>query len=195
MTVCIVIGLPAPLLPIHLLWINLVTDGLPALCLATDPIDPDVMRRPPRSRVQRLADPAFLQNMFLTGTLTGLVAFAVYFYALRYETPEVARTRAFAALVFAELLRSFGARSDTKPLWRINLFSNMNLLLVVAVSFTLQVWSHHNATLAKFLKTSLVSVTDCFILLGLAAIPLVVLEVRKVLHFRNNSTTPIPVRG
>ena len=48
MTVCVVVGLPAPLLPIHLLWINLVTDGLPALCLATDPIDPDVMKRRPR---------------------------------------------------------------------------------------------------------------------------------------------------
>ncbi len=48
MTICVVIGLPAPLLPIHLLWINLVTDGLPALCLATDPIDPDVMKRHPR---------------------------------------------------------------------------------------------------------------------------------------------------
>ena len=48
MTVCVIIGLPAPLLPIHLLWINLVTDGLPALCLATEPIDPDVMKRRPR---------------------------------------------------------------------------------------------------------------------------------------------------
>ena len=50
MTLCVVIGLPTPLLPIHLLWINLVTDGLPALCLATDAIDPDVMKRRPRQR-------------------------------------------------------------------------------------------------------------------------------------------------
>src|SRR6185295_19177264 len=60
MTVCVVIGLPMPLLPIHLLWINLVTDGLPALCLATDPIDPDVMKRGPRSRTERITDRSFL---------------------------------------------------------------------------------------------------------------------------------------
>ena len=59
MTVCVVIGLPVPLLPIHLLWINLVTDGLPALCLATDPIDPDVMKEPPRARHERITDAAF----------------------------------------------------------------------------------------------------------------------------------------
>ena len=63
MTVCVVVGLPAPLLPIHLLWINLVTDGLPALCLATDPIDPDVMRRRPRRRSERITDRRFLRTM------------------------------------------------------------------------------------------------------------------------------------
>ena len=54
MTVCVIIGLPTPLLPIHLLWINLVTDGLPALCLATDPIDPDVMKHHPRPDLSEL---------------------------------------------------------------------------------------------------------------------------------------------
>ena len=66
MTVCVIIGLPTPLLPIHLLWINLVTDGLPALCLATDPIDPDVMRRQPRPPSERLTNRSFLYTMFLT---------------------------------------------------------------------------------------------------------------------------------
>ena len=62
MTVCVVIGLPAPLLPIHLLWINLVTDGLPALCLATDQVDPAVMQRRPRARHERIADGGFLRH-------------------------------------------------------------------------------------------------------------------------------------
>jgi len=63
MTVCVVIGLPTPLLAIHLLWINLVTDGLPALCLATDPIDPDVMKQRPRTRSERITNPRFLGMM------------------------------------------------------------------------------------------------------------------------------------
>ena len=83
MTICVIIGLPTPLLPIHLLWINLVTDGLPALCLATDPIDPDVMKRHPRRRSERITNRSFLRTMFFTGFLTAGVAFAVYFYVLR----------------------------------------------------------------------------------------------------------------
>ena len=180
MTVCVVIGLPAPLLPIHLLWINLVTDGLPALCLATDPIDPDVMKQRPRARHERITDGGFLPTMVLTGILTAGVSFAVYFYGLQSETPELARTHAFAALVFAELLRSFGARSETRPIWRMNFLSNFNLIAVVAVSFGIQVWSHHNAMLAKFLKTSLMSFGDCLMILAVSTIPLLVIEARKV---------------
>lgn len=187
MTVCVVIGLPAPLLPIHLLWINLVTDGLPALCLAVDPIDPDVMNRRPRRRSERITDGGFLGTMLLTGLLTAGVSFAVYLYGLKTETESLARTHAFAVLVFAELLRSFGCRSETKPLWRMPLLSNLNLAIVVAVSGGLQIWSHYNETLARFLKTSLMSASDCLMLLGVSAIPLAVLEAVKV--FRNRRVT------
>jgi P-type Ca2+ transporter type 2C len=153
------------LLPIHLLWINLVTDGLPALCLATDPIDPDVMKRQPRHRLERITDRSFLRTMFFTGFLTAGVAFAVYFYVLQSETTEKARGYAFAVLVFAELLRSFGARSETKPVWHISLFTNVNLLIVVAISIGFQVWSQYNATLGRFLKTSLIHslIASCFL--------------------------------
>jgi len=182
MTICVVIGLPTPLLPIHLLWINLVTDGLPALCLATDPIDPDVMTRRPRRRSERITDRGFLGTMALTGCLTAGVSFAVYLYGLKTGTEEMARTMAFATMVFAELLRAFGGRSETKPIWRISLLSNVYLALVVSASFGLQVWSHHNVTLGLFLKTSFLSLTDCFVLLAVGAIPLVVLELVKVMR-------------
>jgi Ca2+-transporting ATPase len=184
MMFCVMIGLPAPLLPIHLLWINLITDGLPALCLAIDPIDADVMKHPPRPRSEQMANAEFLRTMFLTGALTALVAFAVYFYALKSETIELARTHAFAALVFAELLRSFGARSETRPIWRMNLFSNVNLLAVVAISFALQIWTQHSLVLMKFLKTAHVPLRDGLLLLALGAIPLFALEFRKLLLAR-----------
>jgi Ca2+-transporting ATPase len=182
MTVCVIIGLPTPLLPIHLLWINLVTDGLPALCLATDPIDPDVMKRQPRQPSERLMNRSFLRSMALTGFLTAGVAFAVYFYALRTETVEMARSQAFAVLVFAELLRSFGARSETKPVWRISLFTNLNLLLVVCASFGFQIWSHHNGILGRFLKTSPIPLAECLLLVAMGTIPLLVLELVKVVR-------------
>ena len=110
------------------------------------------------------------------------MAFVVYLYVFKTGTEEMARTHAFAVLVFAELLRSFGARSETKPVWRISLFTNINLAIVVAISFGLQVWSHHNAMLGRFLKTSFMPLADCFLLLALGAIPLLVLELVKVVR-------------
>jgi len=180
MTVCVAAGLPVPLLPIHLLWINLVTDGLPALCLAIDPIESSVMERPPRPRDARMTDRSFVVMMLLTGLLTAGVALAVYLYMLRISSVDVARTYAFAVLVFAELLRSFGARSETLPVWRISLKTNSMLVGVVFLTFWLQVWSHHNEVLARVLKTLFVPLQDCLILLAIGAIPLVLLDCVKL---------------
>ena len=179
MAFCVIIGLPSPLLAIHLLWINLVTDGLPALCLATDPIDAEVMNDRPRPRGQSITGSGFFSTMLLTGLLTAGVALAVYVYGLRNETEEMARTHAFGALVFAELLRSFGARSETKSLWQIPFLSNFTLLLVVAVTFAFQVFSHHYPPLAGFLRTSLVPLRDCLLLLVISTIPLIGIEAFK----------------
>jgi len=184
MTICVIIGLPAPLLPIHLLWINLVTDGLPALCLATDPIDGDVMKRQPRRRTERITNPKFVRTMFLTGCLTAGVAFVVYYQVLKTGTTESARASAFAVLVFAELLRAFGARSETKSVWSISLFTNRNLVIVVAISIGLQILSQHNATVGHVLKTVYMPFTACLWLLVLGAIPLVVLELAKLIPKR-----------
>ena len=179
MTVCVVIGLPAPLLPIHLLWINLVTDGLPALCLATDQVDPAVMQRRPRAQHERIADGGFLRVMLLTAVLTAGVSFAAYAYGLKFATLELARTYAFTALVFAELLRAFGARSATRPLWLMNMRSNINLLAVIGASISIQIWSQHSELLARFFKTARMSYQDGLILLGVSALPLIVLEIIK----------------
>lgn len=184
MTVCVVIGLPAPLLPIHLLWINLVTDGLPALCLATDAIDADVMKRPPRPPTERLTDRGFLATMLLTGTLTASVAFAVYLYMLGSADAETARSYAFTVMVFSEVLRAFGARSESKPVWTISLLTNRNLIVVVILSFGIQILSQHNATLGTLLKSSPVPLADCLVLLALSAVPSFVLEITKLVRQR-----------
>ena len=182
MTVCVIVGLPMPLLPIHLLWINLVTDGLPALCLATESVDPGVMDRKPRPREERITNRGFLRTMGFTGFLTVSVAFGVYWFALRSGTVEEARTSAFAVLVFAELLRSFGARSDTKPVWQIPLKTNINLVVVVIASFGLQIWSHHSTLLGGFLKSTPMPLVESMQLLALGTIPLVLLELVKVVR-------------
>lgn len=182
MMVCVIAGLPAPLLPIHLLWINLVTDGLPALCLATDPIDTDVMKRHPRRRSENITDSGFLRMMIITGILTAGTAFAVYLYVLGQGTPDTARTCSFTVLVFAELLRSFGARSETKPVWRIPFFTNINLVIVVCASIGLQILSQHNAMLGGFLRISLIPIDTGFLLLAAGSIPMIILELIKALQ-------------
>jgi Ca2+-transporting ATPase len=184
---CIAGGLPVPLLPIHLLWINLVTDGLPALCLATDPIDRDVMRRPPRPAGGLFGERGFVAALVLTGILTAGVSFAVYLFGLRFEGEASARSHAFAALVFAELLRSFGARSEDKPLWRIGLLSNLRLAAVVAATFAFQIASHHNAFLQSVFKIEPLGWAECLALVAVSAVPLVALELAKPLWRRRES--------
>lgn len=180
MGVCVVAGLPAPLLPIHLLWINLVTDGLPALCLAGDPIDKGGMARKPRPANAQLIDGPFIRSMLLTGALTGGVALGVFIVVLQSYPLDVARTCAFTTLVFAELLRAFGARSRTKPIWTVSLLTNPRLLLVVAISIGLQFLSHNNFYVASFLQTTLIPLETGILLLLLGCVPLLVLEGVKV---------------
>ncbi|MEP6781791.1 MAG: cation-translocating P-type ATPase [Gemmatimonadaceae bacterium] len=190
MTIAVVLGLPMPLLPIHLLWINLVTDGLPALCLAADPVDAGVMQQPPRPRSERLANPGFLRTMALTGVLTAGVSFAVYYHVLKSGNVALARTCAFAVMVFAELLRAFGARSQAKFVWRIPLRTNMALVVIVALTIGVQFLSQHNAVIARFLKTSPVSFGDGFWLLAIGSIPLVALELVKAARRKVTSNAP-----
>jgi len=180
MTACVLAGLPLPLLPIQLLWINLATDGLPALCLATDPIDPTVMRRRPRRREEKLTDRGFVGLMIATGLLTSGLALGVYVYSLGRVSQEMARDHAFTALVYAELLRSFGARSETRSVWQVGILSNLKLALVVAASMALTFWAPHNAWLGAFLEVEAMPMDHCLVLLVLGSIPLLVLEAWKL---------------
>jgi Ca2+-transporting ATPase len=107
----------------------------------------------------------------------------------------MARSYAFTVLVFAELLRSFGARSETMPVWRIPLFTNINLLVVIALSIGLQILSQHNETLGRLLSTSAMPLTDSFLLLALGAIPLLFLEVLKVIpHTQNKALAQLEAK-
>jgi Ca2+-transporting ATPase len=138
MLIAALLGWPLPLLPLHLLWINLVTDGLPALALATDPVEPGVLNRPPRHPEAQLMDREFLRLTALTGVLTAGVTLAAFAYELYVDADlEQARDAAFTVLVIAELMRSFGARSNVMTVWQVGLLSNIRLFLIVMASFAL----------------------------------------------------------
>ena len=132
------IGWPLPLLPLHLLWINLVTDGLPALALVVEPRDPDVMKRPPRPPAEPILGRSEWGNILLTGVLQAAVTLAMFGWALRTRSLLLARDLAFSSLVFGELFRSFAARHRARTLWSLGPFTNRWLIAVVGVSVLAQ---------------------------------------------------------
>jgi Ca2+-transporting ATPase len=174
-------GWPLPLLPVQLLWINFVTDGLPALALASDAVDPDVLRRPPRAPDAQLLDREAVALTVLTGCLTGATALAAFAWQRSGGGDLVAaRDAAFTVLVVAELLRAFGARSTVRTVWELGMRSNIRLLGVVVATLALQLAIHHVAVLQPFFGVRPIALADCATWLALGAVPLVVLELLKV---------------
>ena len=180
MLTCVVIGLPAPLMPIHLLWINLVTDGLPALCLATDNNHSDSMKRGPRNAAEQLTNANFVWTMLITGVLTAGVTLIVFVYTLRVSDIEHARASAFTVLVFAELMRALGARSSHQPIWKIKPIVNRYLVAVIGASIAMQVVSLQIPILGSFLKTPSTTLESCLVLFAVGCIPMLVLEMMKM---------------
>jgi Ca2+-transporting ATPase len=141
MFVASLLGWPAPLLPIQLLWINLVTDGLPALALSLERPEPGIMDRRPRPPKESLLTARLGWTVASQGILigaVGLIAFGVGYSQTPHDA-QAARAMTFCVVVYAELLRSLAARSQTLTLPQLGFFTNPALLLAVVVSGLLQV--------------------------------------------------------
>jgi Ca2+-transporting ATPase len=173
-------GLPLPLLPLHLLWINLVTDGLPALALVTDPIGADVMKRPPRQPEEPILGRRQWRTVAFTGLLQAAVALTLFAWALEARNLDEARNLAFSALVFGELLRAFSARDADRPFWEVGLFTNLRLFGVVAVSLLVQLGIHHIPAAQTLFQIGALSLFDCTISVVAGSVPFVIIELTKV---------------
>ncbi|MFO8947976.1 cation-translocating P-type ATPase [Legionella pneumophila serogroup 1] len=181
--IALLIGWPLPLLPIQLLWINLVTDGLPAIGLATDMSEPGILNRPPRATQKSMMDRAFFKRVTFVGCLKALVILSVFAYEYLIDKDLIqAQDAAFSVLVTAELLWAFGARSDTKNIWQVGLFSNLRLFFIVSISFSLQVLIHHIPVLRELFGIQPVSFTQCLVWILLGMVPLLVIEAQKRLR-------------
>lgn len=189
MLIAILLGWPLPLLPLYLLWINLVTDGFVALALSTDPIDRGVLNRPPRSSQAPLISRDLIKMALFTGSLTASVTLGVFAYEryLMDNSLEQARDAAFTVLVIAGLLRAFGARSEQRTVWEISLFSNLRLFLVVAAGFALQLAIHHISVFQALFKIEPITLAQCAGWFAVGFIPLIVLELRKIIRYRSTS--------
>ncbi len=131
-------GMPVPLIPIQILWINLVTDGLPALALGLDPPDPDIMRRRPRKTNDNVFSGGLGSQIFLSGLLIGGASIVAFCAALLIGgSLAAARTVCFATIITAELLYAFECRSEHLSAFKAGLFKNKWLVLSVLASFAL----------------------------------------------------------
>ncbi|MGQ0667915.1 MAG: cation-translocating P-type ATPase, partial [Nitrospiraceae bacterium] len=131
---------PLPLLPVQILWINLVTDGLPALALAVDPKDPDLMRRPPRAPNERFLTKERFLLMFSQGLFLALIAMLAFVYCLYGMdlSLERARTLTFTVMVLMQLAHALNCRNDRRSVFAIGLGTNKPLLWAIGVSALLQ---------------------------------------------------------
>ncbi len=165
-------GLPMPLLPLQILWLNMVTDTFPALALALEPGDADVMQRPPRDPREALLSRQFLSSVALYGALITAVTLAAFVWYVEGPIRQ-AQTIAFMTLAFAQLFHLGNARSE-EPLAGWTHLSNPYALGAVALSIALQLLAIYVQPLARVLGVEPLDARSWLIVLSLAVIPAVV---------------------
>ncbi|MBC7082182.1 MAG: cation-translocating P-type ATPase [Firmicutes bacterium] len=139
MLIAVLVGLPLPLVPMQILWMNLVTDGLPAIALGVDPVDPDVMTRNPRRPKEGVFSRGLGLKIASQGVFIGLCTIAAFLISLFLHADITrARTVAFTSLVMAQLFYVFHCRSEYRSIVEINLWSNPYLIGAVLVSSVMQ---------------------------------------------------------
>lgn len=178
-------ALPLPLLPIQILWINLVTDGFPALALAVDPITPDLMQRPPRSPQQRFLTARRVRVIIVQGLFLGLIALSIFSYSLYglNQRVEQARTMTFTVLVLVQLFHAFNCRSDRYSLFTLGLWTNGALVWAVSGSLLLQTGITLTPWVRDIFDTALPDPRLWQVVLALGLLPVMVTEIWKALRF------------
>ncbi|BAS29211.1 ATPase [Limnochorda pilosa] len=184
----IALGMGSPLTPIQILWVNLVTDGLPALALGVEPPEPGVMDRSPRNPRESVFGGGIGGLTIWQGALIGLLTLGVFAWARQMGDLARAQTLAFATLAFAQLAHSFNVRSAFGSLFRIGWFSNRPLLLAVATSGLLQCAVLVLPFLAPFFDVTGLSSREAAVIAAASVAPWVVVEgVKAVLRRRQPS--------
>jgi Ca2+-transporting ATPase len=183
MFVASVIGLPIPLLPIHILWINLVTDGLPALALGVDPTDKDVMKRKPRPKeesvlTKKMGSTIMIQGVFIA--FCALLAFSLVYF-VEHESLERARTACFIVLACSQLFHSFNCRSNTKSIFKLGIMSNPQLVYAALISFALQMAVVYVPFLQSVFKTIPLGWFDWVMVILISSFPLLAMELVKLI--------------
>ena len=172
------IGLPIPLLPIHILWINLITDGLPGLALAAEQTEKDVMQRPPRSTSESLFAHGMAYHiawvgLLMAGVTLGTQALATYHHNDHWQT------MVFTVLSLSQLGHVMAIRSEKEFLIKIGLFSNLQLLVIVFLTFLLQVAVIYLPFANNILKTTPLTLNEFLLCIAISAVVFHAVELEK----------------
>ena len=170
------LGLPLILLPIQILWINLITDGLPALALGTEPIEEGVMSQKPKRKDSAVITKNLGVSMFLSGILMAIGTLFLFKIYNTYYGLEHAQTIAFTTLVAFQMFNAFNARTS-KSLFKINLFSNKNMLYAVSSTIVLQLLVIY--LWGDFFHVIKLNLTDWFYIAVVSSTVLLFVELRK----------------
>ena len=176
------IGLGLPLLPLQILWVNLVTDGLPGLALTQEPSEPGAMRRPPRDPKEHI----FSQNLGLDvlwiGGLMGAISLLVGLWAFNSEHNFAWQTMIFTTLTLSQMGNALATRSESQTLLQAGLFSNKTLLGSVLLTLILQLAVIYVPFLQEIFETTALSLLEISICLGASLAVLVVIDGVKLVR-------------
>ncbi|KUK09403.1 MAG: Cation transport ATPase [Caldanaerobacter subterraneus] len=166
-------SLKLPLVPIQILMVNLVTDGLPALALGLDPPEKDIMRMKPRDANESVFSRGLGLRIFIVGVLIGISTVGAYVFALGYAGLEKARTIAFATLVTVEMIHAFECRSERHLIFELGFFTNPYLVLAVLSSFLIFLSTVYIKPLGVIFKTVPLDAYDWLVVVFFSSIEFV----------------------
>jgi len=177
------LGLPIPLLPIHILWINLVTDGLPGLALAVEGTEKDIMRRPPRHPKESIFAHGLGAHIIWVGLLMGGVSILTQALSIVSGTSHW-QTMVFTVLCLSQIGHVLAIRSETESLFSMGLFSNKPLLGAVVLTFGLQMATVYVPFLNPIFKTEPLSMNELAFTLAMSTAVFIAVEIEKTVKRR-----------
>lgn len=183
----LLLGLEAPLLAIHLLWINLVTDSLPAIGLGLEPADKYIMNKKPKNPRKGIFSDGLWSKIIFEGTMIGIITLIAFYIGLSYNL-KVARTMAFITLGMSELIHSLNIRSESS-IFEIGFFKNKYIILSFIVGAILQISVVLFSPLANMFDAVSLNSTQWIYTILLSLLPLFIMESKKKLNEKIHGKT------
>ena len=174
----LLLGVKSPLLAIQLLWVNLVTDSLPAIALGLEPPEKNIMNRPPRDSKKSIFADGLMGKIVVEGFMIGMFTILAFFIGNKYYGIEVARTMAFISLGMLELIHSFNVKSE-ESIFKVGLFENKYLLGAFVLGTVLQLGIIFVPNLAEIFKLTQLNTTQWLITIAISIAPIIIVEIQK----------------